>query len=180
MIRARSTFTDEINRFATRSALDLDLVEAVVLTESNGNPWATRYEPGYRWLWDVRARAPYRAPSDEMLARDVPPPDFPSNAGTAATEWIGQRTSYGLMQIMGATARGRNFASDRFLTELCDPETNLDICTDYLSHLIRRAGGDISFGLGAYNAGFKHAASEAGKKYAAKVLAIRSQLEPRT
>lgn len=179
-MRARSTFTDEIDRFATRSALDLDLVEAVVLQESNGNPWAMRFEPHYRWLWDVRAKKPYRVLSDEMLASPIAPPDFPSDASSDETEWIAQRLSIGLMQIMGAVARERGFPSERSLLELCDPETNLDKGTDYLAYLMRRAGGDIALGLGAYNAGFGGARSEAGKKYAEKVLAIRSQLEPRT
>jgi len=40
------------------------------------------------------------------------------------TELLGQQTSWGLMQIMGATARERGFRG--WLTELCDPATNLE------------------------------------------------------
>lgn len=181
MSRARTMFTDLIDRFATRSALDLNLVEALVLQESNGVPWASRFEPNYRWLWDVRAKAPYRAPSDHVLKQFDPPPDFPSMGDISrATEWIGQRMSYGLMQVMGAVARERGFPGDRPLDELCDPEINLSIGTDLLSSLMRWAGGDLAVGLGAYNAGRGGAKSDAGKRYAAKVLAIRADLEPRS
>jgi len=43
---------------------------------------------------------------------------------TAGTERILQRTSWGLMQIMGAVARERGFRG--WLTELCDPAVNLE------------------------------------------------------
>jgi len=53
---------------------------------------------------------------------------------TAGTERILQRTSWGLMQIMGAVARERGFRG--WLTELCDPQANLEWGCKHLRWMI--------------------------------------------
>lgn len=87
---------DLIKRVAAAHDLPWALVQAVVMTESSGNTWAYRYEPHYRYL----------------VGSDL-----------AVTEQVGQQTSWGLMQVMGAVARELGFTG--WFPALCAPETGL-------------------------------------------------------
>ena len=97
------------------------------MTESLMNPYAVRYEPHYRYLVD--------SPRKD------------------STEYIGQRTSWGLFQPMGAVARERGFEG-RYLAELVDPWLNADIAAQHLEWW-RARGRDHSWeaGLARYNGG---------------------------
>ena len=104
------------------------LVRAIISVESSGDPLAIRHEPGYRWLWDVRAARPYRGEHDRLPA----PPGV-----SGPTELMQQQTSWGIMQVMGATAREMGFQG-KFLSELCEFETGLHYGCLYLDRLRRR------------------------------------------
>lgn len=176
---SRTTFTRDIATIASRHALDANLVEAIVIVESNGHPFAWNPEPRYRYLWDVQADAPFaRIFSLEELGRRTPPSDFPTIAGDPDQEWNGQGASWGLMQIMGAVARERGFRGP-YLPELCRVELNLELGCRHLASLMKRADGGEAVALGAYNAGWGGATSDAGIRYAGKVLRVRSQFDVR-
>jgi len=128
---------------AAKHGLDPALVCALCEVESSWIPWAVRHEAGYEWLvgfepipldsarfW-VTANYEYRQrdagdrlwqPQTEKLSK------FGgvviSDGVTILTELLGQQTSWGLLQIMGAVARERGFKG--WLTELCDPTVNLE------------------------------------------------------
>jgi len=128
---------------AAKHGLDPALVCALCEVESSWIPWAVRHEAGYEWLvgfepipldsarfW-VTANYEYRQrdagdrlwqPQTEKLSK------FGgvviSDGVTILTELLGQQTSWGLLQIMGAVARERGFKG--WLTELCDPQVNLE------------------------------------------------------
>jgi len=127
---------ERIDQAARRHALPVALVRAIVRVESAGNPWAARYEPGFydRYVAPkpVRARAPCSEQTESRL----------------------RACSFGLMQIMGATARDIGF-DGVFLTELLDPDTNLEhACRDLakLAHLHSARLGYEAVAA-AYNAG---------------------------
>lgn len=79
-----------------RDRLPVECVLAVCTVESSCNPWAYRYEPGYRWT---------------------------VGASITQNERIGQMTSWGLMQVMGGVAREHGFKG--WFPELCEPSTGL-------------------------------------------------------
>jgi hypothetical protein len=107
-----------IDVVAPQYQLPPDLVAAIVQVESAGDRFAMRHEPAYPWLWDMRNNRPFRLHGDAGARR--PPAEFPSPHGaTALTEWIGQQTSWGLMQVMGAVAR--EFGFKGHFPGLCDP-----------------------------------------------------------
>lgn len=135
-----------VNHYATRNGLPTRLVDAIIEVESDGNPYAARHEPHYRWLWDVSKGLPYRATDT--------PDQFPSILPASShTEYHLQKTSLGLMQIMGATARQMGFHGP-FLTALCDADTGVEYGCKYLAHLNRRFGGrGLDAVVAAYNAG---------------------------
>lgn len=115
-----------------RYGLDPALVAAICEKESGWNPNAIRFEPEYRWLYPSRENV-YRV-------RGV----------SAATEVAQQKTSWGLMQIMGAVARERGCEAP-FLSVLCSPVIGLEFGCAHLAHLAKRfTGGDL---ISAYNAG---------------------------
>ncbi len=122
-----------IEHVAQSNGLPKQFVLGICKTESNLDRWAMRFEPDYRWLWDVHANRGYKA-RDQDMTLDRAPADFPASPGlTTHTEWIGQHTSYGVMQVMGSLAR--EFGFKGFFTQLCDVYTCCDIGCRYLVQL---------------------------------------------
>src|SRR5271168_3063878 len=86
---------------AAKHSLDGALVCAIVEQESFWDTYAIRYEPAFR----SRYVAPFGLQMTEEVARSI---------------------SWGLMQVMGQSARERGF-NRKFLSALCDPENGLTI-----------------------------------------------------
>jgi hypothetical protein len=148
---------------ALRFSLPYSLVRAVVFVESSDRTSATRHEPHYRWLWNVEKGQPYRIDSGEIAGyakhRNKFPKDFPGGL----TEFDCQRTSYGLMQIMGAVARELGFIGA--FSGLLKPEVNLHYGCSHLASYVRKFG--MHGGVSAYNSGSP--TSNAGLHYAKKI-----------
>jgi len=123
-------FWAQLEAVADRWQLDPYLVAAIVTTESGGDPTAVRYEPGYRWLF-------------------IPKKVKPSTC-SLPTERMLQKTSFGLMQVMGAVARERGL--EGFITELCFPVVGLEYGCAHLAKHIKRFRS-VERGVSAYNQG---------------------------
>ena len=126
----------EIETAAKKYSLPVGLVHAIVQTESSGNPWATRFEPGFKTLYlDNRSWKVYGPVSMD-------------------TEIVSRATSWGLMQIMGQVARERG-CEMAFLSELCRPEAGLEYGCRQLNFLTARYydGKDWNPVISAYNQG---------------------------
>ena len=89
-----------VTKYAVKNGLDPAIVAAVCEQESGWNPYAVRFEPAFyqRYILPLNLANP--------------------------TEAEGRAFSYGLLQIMGQTARELGF-SGQFLTQLCDPDTGV-------------------------------------------------------
>ena len=131
--------------------LDPVLVWAVVEQESSWRPDATRYEEHYRWL--------------VVPAEGCGLPD-------GQAEIRGQRTSWGLMQVMGAVARELGLSGP--FEALLRPGLGLEYGCRYLARQLRVTDGDVRGALASYNSG--RATSEAGLRYADQVLARVARL----
>ena len=83
-----------------------------------------------------------------------------------------QRLSWGLMQVMGATAKFMGFTGK--FEELLDPATNLEFGCRLLAHYIDRYG-ELG-GVTAYNSGSN--LSPKGREYASRVMEWREALAP--
>ncbi len=116
---------------AQQEGLDGALVCAVVEQESNWNPWAMRYEPLF-------------------FAKYVAP--LYTNRKISATEAYARGMSWGLMQVMGQTAREYGLNS-LFLSALCDPATGLAVGCRVLRTKLDAHAGDVQRGLQAWNGG---------------------------
>jgi hypothetical protein len=108
-----------IERVGEQYELPLDLLWGIVQTESSGNHWATRYEPGFfnRYVKDRGHEVP----------RGV----------TRETEERLRATSFGPMQIMGQVARERGF-DGVYLTQLCHPHLGIEWGAKHLKHFESR------------------------------------------
>ena len=136
---------------AQRHGLDPALVAAIVKQESGGNPDAARHEPGYRYVVDAETGRPFRTLTEAEVLMDRAPLGFHGVAPcSSSTEWALQRTSFGLMQVMGANAREHGCAAP-FLTVLLDPAEGVEYGCRYLAELRRRY--DVPSAISAYNAG---------------------------
>lgn len=126
-------------------------ISAIVLVESLGDVAAMRYEPNYSYLWNYRTNSPVRF-SGSILhpGTEFGGPGFISKE----TELVGQRTSWGPMQVMGAVAREYGFTG--FFPELCTADVGVRYGCMHLAKLRRRfdLGYDNLMELAtAYNTG---------------------------
>jgi len=122
---------DNIYEMAKMHNLSPSLIGAMVSIESNGNPYATRYESDYRYLVDIERFAKLSNISFQ-------------------TEVIHQKTSWGLMQVMGGVAREHFFKES--LTSLVKPKRSLHIgCLHYKKFLMQHE--NESDAISAYNQG---------------------------
>lgn len=116
--------------------LPVALVAAIVKTESSFDPAAIRYEPQFYARY---------------ILGGMFKPIYPCSKKTEAHA---RATSWGLMQVMGQTARERGF-SGTFLSELCDPASGLYWGCKHLDYL--RSKYEKTHGMegvvAAYNAG---------------------------
>ena len=138
-----------IKAAAGRYGLYWPILAGLVAQESQGQAWASRPEPRYRWLFG----------DDAHERRRLKLPRLRRVFGLDAYE---QRISYGLCQVMLAVAREYGFGG--WPCELCRPETGLKYGAMHLAAKMRQAGGDTTKALLLYNGG-------GDKAYPAKVLA---------
>ena len=170
---------DLIAAAAAQHGLDPALVAALVQQESRGDGTAYNPEPHYRYLWNVRTRQPFRPLTLKERRSEEPPLDFPTLAGDRDQEWWAQQASWGLCQVMGATARELGCKAPYLTILVRDDALNLDLGCRYLAAHLKRAGGNLRKALGAYNAGWGGADGPRGTAYAGEVLA-RVHSVPRT
>ena len=141
-------FAMEINEAIYKSAetfkLEPSLVMAIVKCESNGDPWAVRYEKGYKWLSTF---------------------DLRPHICSYNTEVVLQQTSFGLMQVMGANFREYGYA-DWLNKVSSDIAWQLRAGCLMLSQLLRRYK-TVDKAISAYNAG---SPTDSNKQYVRKVL----------
>jgi transcriptional antiterminator Rof (Rho-off) len=175
----RSRHRDLIHLSTSRYNLSPILVEALVLKESGDDPWAFNPEPTYRYLWDARHSRPFRSLSSYELSLKTTPPDFYDLVGNrgawADHEWLGQQASWGLAQIMGAVARERGFTG-HYLTQLCDPQVNLELACQHLRILLDWAEGDLWKAAAAYNGGRGGWRGGVPQEYATQVRYLYNQV----
>lgn len=114
---------------ASQHNLEPALVCAVVEQESGWNPHAVRFEPQFERRY-IRPALP-NLPTTEELCLAI---------------------SWGLMQVMGETAREHDY-SDPYLTALCVPQIGLEVGCRVLSSKITAAGKDILKALLLWNGG---------------------------
>lgn len=112
-----------VKQEAQKQGVPWEAVYAICMTESSGNEFAIKHESHYRWTF-----------------------------GSSLTlgETLGQKTSWGLMQIMGAVAREYGM-TDQF-SALWDPAINLNYGIQHLKRL-KAKHGTWPHAISAYNAG---------------------------
>ena len=131
---------------AARHEIDAALVCAVCEQESGWDPWAIRYEPAF-----------YERYVRPMIA---------SGELRDKTEARARAFSWGLMQVMGQTARENGYGGH--LAGICEPETGMEVGCRMLAGKIAEAHGDVERGLLLWNGG-------ADLAYPGQVLARRGK-----
>lgn len=131
--------------------IDADLILAVIYTESGGDPWAMRYEPGF-----------YERYVLELSAKE----------GLTQTEARARATSWGLMQVMGQVARELGYKKP-YLAALCDPWDGIWFGSKHLARKIKLYG--FEGGISAYNHG-QPAKDLSADPYLKKVLAALREI----
>ncbi len=120
-----------VRREAEDQRLSAPVLEAIISVESRWNPWALRIERNFTYVVDVERHAKF-------------------SQITVDTERALQRMSFGLMQIMGGTARSIGFIGP--LATLLDPEANVHWGARYFQRLTLQHSL-VTDQIAAYNAG---------------------------
>jgi len=120
----RDLLTFIARRWAQEFGLDPALICALCEVESGWETRAIRQEVGYTYLYGLAAGETGVIACIQGAAGEQLHTLLKEIQSTIATEVVMQKTSWGLMQIMGAVARERGFGG--WLTELCDPAVNLE------------------------------------------------------
>lgn len=126
-----------INKFSEKYEISTTLIKSIIQVESSGNTSAHKYEPEFYTRYVKNRNHPVIAPCSR------------------ATEEHDRATSFGLMQVMGQTARELGF-DKAFLTELCIPEVGIEYGCMLLKNKINRYKAYSDFlerAIVAYNAG---------------------------
>lgn len=137
------TYDDEIQRAAEKYGLPWLGVKAIVSVESSFRTDAMRFEKGYRWLVGGKL---------SLLEEDA------------------QKTSWGLMQVMGAVARGYGFQGD--LRQLLRPAVGLEYGCRHLAYYFKKYGNWCD-AISSYNQGSPRRTDEGryqNQAYVDKVL----------
>lgn len=153
-------FRNMIIDIAHTYKLDYRLVAAICEHESSWNPFAWRYEPTYQWL-NQKAIDKKPTPAQKALER------------------FGQMCSWGLGQMMGATARDLGLGGN--LPSLCDPKTSITFTCIYLSRLFAKFEGDENHVIAAYNGGpgvkiVDDKGNFSNQTYVASILTIKTTI----
>lgn len=117
--------------YSMKYGIDTALICAVAEVESEWNQYAVRYEPDF-----------YTHYIEPLFNKDH----------LTMTEATARSTSWGLMQIMGETAREFGFVGE-YLSQLCDPDIGLDYGCKKLRACLNEHSGDVREALLEYNGG---------------------------
>jgi len=117
----RVTLLPMVATVAGRHNLPTDLAAAMVLQESTWNRFVNRFEKDFYKTY--------------IEGKDL---DFRPRHCLEITEALGRATSWGLLQVMGATARQYGFRG--WFPELCEAESGLEYGCCYLADLRRQFG----------------------------------------
>lgn len=140
--KIKQRISDGIYTYADRYSHDPILIAAIVWQESKGDPWAFRFEEKF-YLTKIAPRTREQLSGWTPSIEELP---------TLKTEKVARAMSFGLMQLLLETARVVGYA-ERYGTELCVIETNLDVGCRYLQVCFERAHiaqtrGEIRHGWG--------------------------------
>jgi soluble lytic murein transglycosylase-like protein len=111
---------------------DVELIYAIIETESGWNPYTVRYEPAWKYIVSI--------PDKKLKSLGI----------TRITEEQLQKFSWGLMQIMGSVARELNFTG--ILTELVNPQLNVNLGIRHIKNFIGKYK-KLEDVIASYNAG---------------------------
>lgn len=120
-----------VSREVEGTKLSAPLLEAIISVESSWNPWALRLEKDFSYVVDAERHARF-------------------SQITVETERTLQRMSFGLMQLMGGTARSVGYVGP--LAVLLDPEVNVHWGARYFQRISQQYPM-VSDQIAAYNAG---------------------------
>jgi hypothetical protein len=111
--------------------IDFNVISTIIHVESSWRPNSARYERKYAWTKDI-----------EKFSK--------LHGITKDTEMGFQKTSWGLMQVMGGTARDIGYSG--WLPDLCDPEIGVHVGCEYFQNVCGQYL-DIRDQFAAYNGG---------------------------
>lgn len=148
------------DKVAADFEMDSALVKAIIEVESGGNRYKVRYEPSYRW----------------MMPQEIIRKFASRNNISYDTEYILQKMSHGLMQVMGGVCREMGMLG--LITTMYEPEIAIHYGCAQLMRLMKK-WDKMEDVIASYNAGTvtKNQNGEyVNQDYVDKVLKVYQQI----
>jgi soluble lytic murein transglycosylase-like protein len=140
-----------IEATAKTYGIDPNLLEAVVIAESNGCTDAFRFEPGF-YVRYLKGKPEYAGQEPRRIS-----------------------SSYGLAQTMYTTAQQYGFSDQPEV--LFVPDVGLKFGAMHLKHLLTWAGGDARKALAGYNGGQGNFMGSDAQRYASRVMKLYASVQ---
>lgn len=145
MTIARELIATLVNDNAIAHNLRPDIVMCILIQETGGDVFAGRFEKDF---YEAHLR------DSQPLSGWTP---AKGTVPTMATERCQRAWSWGLMQVLGDTARWCAKCTYPYLTKLSDPAIGIDVGCRVLSYYLGRAKGDYRAALKGYNGSWEYA-----------------------
>jgi len=149
----RELIIDAIERHTKAMDLRQDVVICIMLQESKGDTFAWRWEEKF---WEQRLKNKDRS---QLSGWTPKPGTLPS----ITDELLQRSCSFGLMQVLGDTARWCAKVTSPYLTSLCDPDRGIEAGCRILSFYLKQASGDYRGALKGYNGSWSYADEVLGR-----------------
>lgn len=131
LVKLINTYDKQIIASAESFKINPFLILSIAKVESGHRANAVRYEKGYKWI---------KNPAKHAHRHNI----------TKDTEVVLQQMSWGILQIMGATARDLGY--NGFIPELLVPEVGVHWGVKYLARLLKKYD-KMEDAIASYNAG---------------------------
>ena len=150
-----------INRQSIAHDVRPDIVACIIAQESGKTINGAFVCDTFAWRWEEKFYADKLVgKKSNELAGWVP---VSGTLPSLTDEKLQRSCSYGLMQVLGDTARWCGKVTAPFLTVLCDPDRGIDVGCRVLSFYLGRAKGDYRAALKGYNGAWTYADEVLGR-----------------
>ncbi len=149
----KALIAELVNKHALVNQIRPDVVTCIIIQESKGDTFS--------WRWEEAFYEKFLKPKTRSELSGWLP--APAGLPSLVDEKLQRSCSFGLMQVLGDTARWCGKVTTPYLTALCDPDQGIACGCKVLSYYLGKANGDYRHALKYYNGAWSYADEVLGR-----------------